>query len=567
MNDTNISTIVWDMKYRLKSFDGKYVDKSIEDTWHRVASALASKEKDKQYWTDTFYSALTDFKLIPAGRISRGAGTSHNVTMINTFVMGMVPDNLTGILKNFSESALTLRQGGGIGCNFSQVRPKGAQIRGVESSTSGVIPFMEMWDQMCDAIMRGGVNRGAMMAMLQCDHPDIEEFIDAKRRAGRLSKFNLSVLITDAFMKAVEENKIWKLNFKGKVYKTLPAKELWDKIMKVTYEYSEPGVIFIDRINKENKLHYCEEIIGTNSCGEQPLPEYGSCPLGSINLVRLINNPFTPEAYLDTKKLEELTIIGVRLLDNTLDHSKYPLKKQALEAQKKRRIGLGITGLADALIMCNIRYGSSESAEMLDKWLKIFQRASYIGSIELAKEKEAFPLYEEKQYLASPAIHKLDDDVQLLLKKYGIRNALLNSIPPTGTTSLYAGNISSGIEPVYSFEVNRKILLPDGSHRELEINDYAFELYKKLKTNTTSLPKYFVTTEELSPDEHVMMQSTAQKYIDASISKTINCPEDMSFTSFENVYFKAYKLGCKGCTTYRPSDVRSHVLRNKTKSN
>lgn len=306
-----ISSIIWDMKYRLKSFDGHPVDQSYQDTWKRVAKALATKEKESKYWENIFYDALTDFKLIPAGRISRGAGTDHNVTLINTFVMGMVQDNLKGIMNNFSESALTLRQGGGIGCNFSNVRPKGSRIKGVESPASGVIPFMEMWDQMCDAIMRGGVKRGAMMAMLACDHPDIEDFIEAKRKQGKLNKFNLSVLVTDKFMNAIKNNDMWELKFEGHVYKTLPAKELWDKIIKVTYEYSEPGVLFIDRINDLNKLNYCEEIVGTNSCGEQPLPEYGSCPLGSINLVKLIDNPFTPEAKLNLEKFDELTKIGI----------------------------------------------------------------------------------------------------------------------------------------------------------------------------------------------------------------------------------------------------------------
>ncbi len=283
MDTMPISTFIWDMKYRLKLFDGNPLDKNIEDTWQRIATSLASREKDRKYWQDTFYDALTDFQLIPAGRISKGAGTNRNVTLINTFVMGVVPDNLQGILECFSESALTLSQGGGIGVNFSEVRPKGVQIKGVDAACSGPIPFMDMWNQMCDAIMSGGIGRGAMMAMLRCDHPDIEEFIEAKRTNGRLCRFNLSLLVTDKFMQAVEKNQVWELTFEGTVYKQIPAKELWDKIMKVTYEYSEPGVIFIDRMNSENKLRYCEEIVGTNSCGEEPLPAYGSCPLASLN--------------------------------------------------------------------------------------------------------------------------------------------------------------------------------------------------------------------------------------------------------------------------------------------
>lgn len=561
MSKVDISKIIWDMKYRHKSYDGQHYDKSIEDTWVRVATSLSSQEINKKYWFNSFYEAFKDFKLIPAGRISRGAGTNHNVTMINTFVMGLIPDDLNGILNSFTESALTLRQGGGIGCNFSQVRPRGTLIKGVESASSGVVPFMEMWDQMCNTIMRGGVYRGAMMAMLSCDHPDIEEFIEVKSKSDKLTRFNLSILVTNDFIKAVQNNEDWVLKFANKIYKKIKARNLWDTIMKITYKYSEPGVIFIDKINSANNLSYCEQIIGTNSCGEQPMPEYGSCPLASINLAKLIIDPFTSKAILNIDQLKKLISVGIRMLDNVLDQSKYPLGKQENEAKQKRRVGLGITGLADAFVMCGVKYGSKESIALLEEWMKIFKEASYLASANLAKEKGPFPKYDKNKFLKSNAVKALDADTKKLINKYGIRNGTLNSIPPTGTTSLYAGNISSGIEPIYSLESSRKILLPNGESIIVNLRDYAYSEYKNNYKSKKTLPKYFSTSESISPKAHIMIQSAAQKYIDASISKTVICQEKMSFKSFKDVYLMAYRSGCKGCTTYRLNNIRKHVIK------
>lgn len=553
-----ISSFIWDLKYRLKAFDGFPLEHSIEDTWRRVAKSVASVERNKKYWEQKYFNAFTDFKLIPAGRISAGAGTKRNVTLINTFVMGIIPDNLEGIFDSLKESALTLRQGGGIGCDFSTIRPAGSEIKGVESASNGPIPFMDLWDEMCGAIISAGVRRGAMMAMLRCDHPDIEKFIIVKQKPGRLCKFNLSVLITDKFMEAVEKDNNWDFVFNGKVYKTISAKSLWDKIMMMSYEYSEPGVIFIDVINRLNNLHYCEYIIGTNSCGEQLLPPYGSCPLACINLSRLVDNPFQRNAKLNLEKLANLTSLGIRMLDDVLDITRYPLPMQEQESFSKRRVGLGITGLADALVMCGVRYGSEKALRLTEEWMKTFQETSYMYSAELAKERGCFPLYNE-EFLKGKQAQNLPLKARKKIIKYKIRNAVLNSIPPTGTTSLYAGNISSGIEPIYSLTVSRKILLPDGTHKEMNIDDFAFELFKS-KKHTRKVPDHFVTSADLTPTEHIKMQAIAQKYVDSSISKTINCPKDISFEAFKDIYFQAYKSGCKGCTTYRPSDVRGYVI-------
>ncbi|MES1152689.1 MAG: adenosylcobalamin-dependent ribonucleoside-diphosphate reductase, partial [Dongia sp.] len=355
-----ISQQIWDMKYRLKGPDGAPVDKTIEDTWHRVAAALAESEapEKRAAMTERFASAMADFKFMPAGRIMAGAGAKRNVTLFNCFVMGTVPDDMSGIFEHLREAALTMQQGGGIGYDFSTLRPKGAPVKGVGADASGPLTFMDVWDAMCRTIMSAGHRRGAMMATLRCDHPDIEAFIEAKRTPGRLRMFNLSVLASDAFMQAVQDDQPWELKFGGVTYRVLQARDLWDKIMRSTYSSAEPGVIFIDRINRKNNLYYCESIQATNPCGEQPLPPYGACLLGSINLAALVKSPFEEDAALDLVELDRLVRIAVRSMDNVVDISRFPLPEQAAEAKAKRRIGLGVTGLADALIMVRARYGS-----------------------------------------------------------------------------------------------------------------------------------------------------------------------------------------------------------------
>ncbi|MGB1331745.1 MAG: adenosylcobalamin-dependent ribonucleoside-diphosphate reductase, partial [Paracoccaceae bacterium] len=451
------------------------------------------------------------------------------------------------------------QQGGGIGYDFSTIRPKGALVTGVAADASGPLSFMDVWDSMCRTIMSAGSRRGAMMATMRCDHPDIEDFITAKSDAARLRMFNVSVLVTDPFMEAVKANGSWDLVFDGKVYQTVKARDLWNKIMRSTYDYAEPGVIFIDRINKANNLGYCETIAATNPCGEQPLPPYGACLLGSINLARLVKDPFEAGADLDVDGLSKLVATAVRMMDNVVDASEFPLPQQAQEAQAKRRIGLGVTGLADALLMTGLRYGSDEAARQTDRWLHAIARAAYLASVELAKEKGAFPLFDADPFLASDAMMQMDEDVRDQIRTHGIRNALLTSIAPTGTISLYAGNVSSGIEPVFAYAYTRKVLQKDGTRTEEEVVDYAVQMWRD-KYGDADLPDYFVNAQTLAPLDHVKMQAAAQKWIDSSISKTINCPEDISFDDFQGVYMQAYETGCKGCTTYRPNDVTGSVL-------
>ena len=925
-----IAEQIWDMKYRLKEADGTIVDNSVEDTWRRIARALAAVEDAPEAWEDTFYAALEDFKFLPAGRVTAGAGTDRSVTLFNCFVMGTIEDSLSGIFEALKEAALTMQQGGGIGYDFSTLRPKGAGVKGVAADASGPLSFMDVWDAMCRTIMSAGSRRGAMMAVMRCDHPDIEDFINAKSDPARLRMFNVSVLITDAFMAAVKGDGAWDLVFDGKVYRTIQARDLWDRIMAATFDYAEPGVIFIDRINAANNLNYCETIAATNpcvpadtwvatskgpkqvadlvgqtftalidgtpfttgpegffatgkkailrlttecgrelrltenhlvrkvtsrtrwrldtgwieagklragdeimlhdqgratwgraedtergyllglligdgvirqektllsvwpraacgnaidapnavmahaetllrdmphrsdfagwqyvegrgeyrmgtaalteyarsfglergrktitpeieragsafgeavlrglfdaegsvqgtqakgvsvrlaqsdlgllraaqrmlgrlginatiygdrraagetmlpdghggmaayptraqhelviagsnlgvfakrigfvdgeksarlavalsgykralnrerfvarvaavepdgmaevfdvavpginafdanglyvhNCGEQPLPPYGACLLGSVNLARLVAEPFEAGASLDEAALDDLVATAVRMMDNVVDASRFPLPAQAAEAQAKRRIGLGVTGLADALLMVGLRYGSNEAARQTERWLHAIARAAYLASVQLAREKGAFPLFDADGFLASATMAAMDDDVRDGVREHGIRNALLTSIAPTGTISLYAGNVSSGIEPVFAYAYTRKVLQKDGSHSEEEVIDHAVRLWRE-KFGKAELPEYFVNAQTLAPLEHVKMQAAAQKWVDSSISKTINCPPDISFDDFRQVYMAAWDQGCKGCTTYRPNDVTGSVL-------
>ena len=934
-----ISQQIWDMKYRLKGASGEPLDKTIEDSWRRVAAALAAVEREPAKWTERFCAAMQDFAFLPAGRVLAGAGTNRSVTLFNCFVMGQIPDDMGGIFAHLREAALTMQQGGGIGYDFSTLRPRGAPVRGVGADASGPLSFMDVWDAMCRTIMSAGYRRGAMMATLRCDHPDIEAFIEAKHEPGRLRMFNLSVLVTDAFMQAVEENAPWQLAFDGTVWKVLPARELWDKIMRATYAYAEPGVIFIDRINRSNNLHYCETITSTNpcltgdawimtaagprqvaqlvgrpfaalaegrhwqsdrrgffstgvratvvieteeghrlrltrdhlvrrvtnrtrwscewewqeagalspgdelvlhdhrgapawgepaeadrdaaegyllgllvgdgtlkrdkavlsvwpgrrvanggteqsgvagimgaaieaanrlphradfagwievpgrgerrlalgavrrlakehglrprakrvtaaverrssafcaaflrglfdsdgsiqgeqrkcvsirlaqsnrndlaavqrmllrlgiastiyserraagyrslpdgrggrrqywtqaqhelviandnvgvfaerigfadtdkavrlantlaayrrrlnreafvasvaairddgeaevydasipglnafdangfwahNCGEQPLPPYGACLLGSINLARLVLDPFTETARLDLDRLGRLVPDAVRMMDNVIDVSQFPLPQQREEAQQKRRIGLGVTGLADALIMCGLRYGSAKAVTATETWMAAIERAAYLASAELAAEKGSFPLFDRERYLEGERIAAFPPELREAIAKNGIRNALLTSVAPTGTISLFADNVSSGLEPVFSFRYTRNILMPDGSRREEEVADYAYRLHQRLKGDTSPLPDCFVDAEGLTPQDHLVMQAAVQKYVDSGVSKTINLPADIPFERFKDIYQEAYALGCKGCTTYRPNEVTGAVL-------
>ena len=554
-----IAEQIWDMKYRLKDADGTPLDRTVEDTWRRIARALADVEDDPAAWEGRFYEALEDFRFLPAGRIVAGAGTERSVTLFNCFVMGTIPDSMEGIFQALKEAALTMQQGGGIGYDFSTIRPRGAPVRGVAADASGPLSFMDVWDAMCRTIMSAGSRRGAMMATMRCDHPDILDFVTAKGEAARLRNFNVSVLATDPFMEAVKADGPWDLVFDGTVYRTIQARDLWDRIMRATYEYAEPGVIFIDRINAMNNLRYAETIAATNPCGEQPLPPYGACLLGSINLARLVADPFGEGAALDEAALDDLVATAVRMMDNTVDASRFPLEAQAREAAAKRRIGLGVTGLADAMLMVGLRYGSEEAARQTERWLHRISRAAYLASAHLAAEKGTFPLFDVNAYLESGSLREMDEDVRAAIAEHGVRNALLTSIAPTGTISLYAGNVSSGIEPVFAYAYRRKVLQKDGSRTEEEVADYAVQLWRE-RFGDAELPGHFVNAQTLSPMEHVRMQAAAQKWVDSSISKTINCPADIAFEDFKEVYMAAWDSGCKGCTTYRPNEVTGSVL-------
>ena len=557
-----IAADIWHMKYRLKKPDGTPVDTSIDDSWRRVARAAAEAEPEERrgHWAKAFHDILKDYRFLPAGRILAGAGSARDVTLFNCFVMGPLNDSMAGIFEGLKESAVTLQRGGGIGVDFSSLRPAGAGVSGIGADASGPVSFMHVWDAMCRTIMSAGARRGAMMATLACDHPDIETFIDAKRASDALRMFNLSVLVSDAFMAAVKEGADWPLVFGGQTFKTVPARQLWGRIMRATYDYAEPGVIFIDRVNALNPLSYCEQISATNPCGEQPLPPYGACLLGSLNLARFVNDPFSDDARLDEDALAGVAGVAVRLMDNVIDISRYPLAAQKDQAMATRRIGLGVTGLANALQMTGLAYGSDAAARCAGRWMRLIEQAAYSASVDLAGEKGAFAAFDRDDYLAGEKISRLDEGLKKQIGRYGIRNALLTSIAPTGTISLFAGNVSSGIEPVFAHDYQRKVLARDGTRRVEQVVDYGVARYRAMFGADAVLPEHFVTAGDLTPDQHLKMMAALQPHVDSAISKTINCPPGISFEDFATIYRRAYERGLKGCTTYRPNPVTGAVL-------
>jgi ribonucleoside-diphosphate reductase alpha chain len=558
--DNPLAGEIWTSKYRFAPA-GEGGDASVEETWARVARALAEAERPelRAPMRERFLRALEDYRFLPAGRIIAGAGTARAVTLFNCFVMGAIPDDLGGIFAHVQEAALTMQQGGGVGMDFSSIRPKGAAVRGVGADASGPLSFMDVWDSMCRTIMSAGQRRGAMMGCLRIDHPDIEDFIDAKREPGRLRNFNLSVLVSDAFMQALAADADWPLTFEGEAVRIVRAADLWRRLMQATYDAAEPGVIFIDRVNAKNNLAHCETILASNPCGEQMLPAYGACLLGSINLARLVAKPFQEGARLDERELAELTRTAVRMLDDVIDISRYPLAQQEAEAKAKRRLGLGVTGLADALVFCGAPYGGDQAVALTERWLDLIKREAYRASAELAAEKGAFPLYDPAM-LERPNLASLDEDTRALIARHGLRNGCLTSIAPTGTTSLLAGNVSSGIEPVFAYAYTRKVRQPDGSTREEAVEDYALAVWKRTHGDEPPPADVFVTAQTLPPAAHIRMQAAAQAHVDSSISKTVNCPEDIAFEQFADVYLAGYRAGCKGLTTYRPNSVTGSVL-------
>jgi ribonucleoside-diphosphate reductase alpha chain len=558
--DVSIAEEIWEAKYRFIPREGD-PDEDFAGTAARVARAIAEAEapEARDRWRARFFDAIHDFRFIPAGRIIAGAGTGRSVTLFNCFVMGTIPDSLDSIFDHLREAALTMQQGGGVGMDFSTIRPSGSPVLGVGAAASGPLSFMDCWDSMCRTVHSAGQRRGAMMGCLRIDHPDIEAFIDSKRDAGRFRNFNISVLVTDAFMAALGADADWPLVFQGEVYRTVRARELWNRLMRATYDCAEPGVIFVDRTNEMNNLRHCEVISASNPCGEQMLPPYGACLLGSINLASLVERPFEAGAEIDETALSDLTTTAVRMLDNVIDISRYPLPQQETEAKAKRRIGLGITGLADALLFCGAAYGSSDAVELTRRWLSVIKREAYRTSALLAGEKGAFPLYDASM-LEQPNLLCIDEEVRMLIAEHGLRNGCLTSIAPTGTTSLLAGNVSSGIEPVFAYSYKRRIRQPDGSTREEPVEDYALRVWRSIKGNETPPEALFVSAQTLKPSDHLAMQAAAQSLIDSSISKTVNCPEEIAFEDFADIYVEGYHLGCKGLTTYRPNAVTGSVL-------
>lgn len=560
----NVARWVWQEKYRY-SIDGRPIDRTLEETWARVAKGLAQAEQPgmRLRHAETFRSAMNGFALLPAGRILAGCGTQRAVTLSNTFVMQAIPDSVEGIMETAKQAALTMKMGGGLGYDFSTIRPKGTYVKGLDCAAAGPLAAMDIFDSVCAMVVKG-MGRGAMMATLRCDHPDVIDFVNAKTDRSKLRNFNLSVMVTDAFMAAVAADQEWPLLWQGVPVRTIQARELWRTIMARTHEAAEPGVLFIDRINALNPLSYLEEIHATNSCAEQPLPPNGTCPLASVNMAKLVREPFTRDAWLDFEEMSRLVSVAVRMLDNALDISKFANEAQRQEALTKRRIGIGVTGVADALIMMRLPYGAPRAAQALGSWMRCLQNAAYAASAKLAAERGPFPAFDPLRHHATPMIARLDPEVRQLVLRNGLRNGTLTSVAPTGTISMLAGNVSSGIEPVFSLSYDRTLTMPNGTKRVERVEDYAVWLFRRMFGPSATLPPTFVTTKDLSPEAHVVMQAAAQHWVDGGISKTVNCPEDIPFDSFEHIYQLAHDSGCKGCTTFRPNPITGSVLSEVT---
>ncbi len=562
-------------------------ERTVDDVRRRVARALAAVEAPERRaeWESRFHQAMVD-GFIAGGRVNSAAGTEIAATLINCFVQpvgdaisGASHDGVPSIYLALNQAAETMRRGGGVGYDFSHIRPRGALVRGTHSRASGPISYMRVFDKSCETLESAGSRRGAQMGMLRCDHPDVEDFIHAKRD-GSLSNFNMSVAVSDAFMRAVERDEdieLWHgcepFDQDGAyrradgtwVYRRARARELFDQIMQSTYNHAEPGVIFIDRVNSDNNLSYCETIAATNPCGEQPLPPYGCCCLGSINLTRFVRDPFGESAAFDFAHLRQVTQVSIRALDNVLDATLWPLPEQQQEAANKRRVGLGFTGLGNALTMLNLRYDSAAARAMASRIAAAMRDAAYEASVDLAQEKGCFPLFDADRYLAEPhCASRLPAALKERIRATGIRNSHLMSIAPTGTISLaFAANASGGIEPTFSWTYIRKKRMPDGSKQEYTVEDYAYRLYRRMGGDVQHLPPAFVHALEMSALDHMQMIAAVQPYIDAAVSKTVNVPEDYPFDEFKQLYLAAWKAGLKGITTYRPNNVIGSVLEVK----
>ena len=575
--DHGFTQAIWRDKYRYKDEGDVYC------TFARVSEAVSLNDHKL---AGMFHDAMESGLWMPGGRILAGAGTSKRVTLMNCYVNKKLDDSLEDIMNGVSIAALTQQQGGGIGTDFSSLRPAGAILRRTGAAASGPLPFMDMWHSMCTTIRSAGDRRGAMMGTICDTHPDLLSFVKAKQQKDRLTNFNVSVLVSDAFMEAIKDDAEWLLHFsvepyerdqnlaeldfvddqgvKQYVYSQHRARELWETITRATYEYSEPGVIFIDRVNDLNNLKYCEEIHCTNPCGEQPLPPNGTCNLGAINLARLVSNPFRENAELEFGLLRRLADLGIKFLDNVIEVTNYPLEDQQNEERAKRRTGLGVSGLGDCLAELGLRYGSQKAVETTERIFYELSQQAYRTSIELAKQRGKFPSFDPEGFLDDTfASNKCDHSTVDDIRAHGIRNGVLLTVAPTGTTSILYGDVSSGIEPVFAHEMDRNVRQRDGSYKRYRTSNYGYRLFRQLFPNA-DLPSYMVTTDDLSITDHIAIQAAAQRWVDASVSKTVNVKKETAYEQFVQVYELAYQLGCKGCTTYRPSDVRGIVIQKAT---
>jgi len=579
MKEVLISDWIWTAKYRHTS-EHTGPEPDVSATWRRVANAVADTEQDSEKWQDRFNSILTNFLFLPGGRILAGAGTGKRVTLFNCFVSGPILDSVENILDALKETAITMQQGGGIGCDFSGLRPSGVPATATGSVASGPLPFMHIWNSLCETLLSTSTRRGAMMGTLRCDHPDIEAFIAAKHAKDALSNFNLSVLVTDDFMQAVSDAADWQLVYPAEpvgdradptgmasqVYRTLPARDLWRQIVAAAHETAEPGVLFIDNINRNNNLYYCETISATNPCGEIPLPPYGACNLGSVNLTALVQAPFSSGAKLDQEKLRDTVKIAVRFLDNVIDVSLFPLDEQADQARGTRRIGIGITGLADMLAMLELNYDSDDGRAFAQNVMELIRNTAYEASVELAKEKGPFPFFEKDRFLEAPFIRRLPKLLRESIAKHGTRNSHLLTIAPAGTISLLAGNVSSGIEPIFALEATRDVRGPDLKTRRIEVRDFAYREWQDTADQGDCLPDTFVTADMMAASAHLDMQACLQPFVDNAISKTVNLATDATLDDVDEVFSNAYSTGLKGCTVFRPGARCGQVLRTRNDS-
>jgi ribonucleoside-diphosphate reductase alpha chain len=572
MKLTPLAGEIWASKYRYSNGKSES-ENNIGDTWRRVARAVAAVEADQHRWEKAFLSVLSDFAFLPGGRVLAGAGTGKQVTLFNCFVCGPIRDSIGSILDSLKETALTMHQGGGIGCDFSGLRPSGSAAVRTGSVASGPLPFMRLWDSLCHTLLATSNRRGAMMGTLRCDHPDVRKFIDAKRASNVLTNFNLSVLITDDFMQAVADDADWQLTYPNPAItneqlagEQLPARTLWRQIVEAAHETAEPGLLFVDRINRENNLHYCEKISATNPCGEIPLPPYGACDLGSINLTAFVQAPFSGKGRLDRQRLVAAARIAVRFLDDVIDVSHFPLKQQSEQALGTRRVGLGITGLADSLAMLGMHYDSDEAREFAARTIELIRDTAYETSVGLANEKGAFPLFSRDEYLQAPFIQRLPGELRKRIAADGIRNSHLLAIAPAGTISLLAGNISSGIEPIYALEAKRAIRGADLKIREFAVRDCAYSQWVNSNGRSNAIPDAFVTAESLPAKAHLAMQSCLQPYVDNAISKTVNLPARATPHDVDEIFSLAYSSGLKGCTVFRHGARQGQVIRARDES-